>query len=448
MRKISKLLISLGVFALMILCTTNVQANEKSSRYELVWSDEFVGDSLNLDNWNYDIGGWGWGNNEAEYYTDREDNVKVSGGYLTITARADNYEYIDEEAGGTKKTAPYTSGRINTSGKQSFKYGRIEAKIKIPNSLGMWPAFWMLGQNEPKGWPYCGEIDILETWNQHNFAQGALHWEDEINKPKRDTYKAGKTYKIDDKTQWVIYGINWTPEHIQWTVNGQVYFTQNITKESQTELHKEFYILLNCAIGGNLAHFLPEDTFVSDEMIVDYVRVYQRDCDGGSMTATWASQDKEAVASHTVKFKNKGKLVSTQTVLDRESLVIPEVKRKGYEFVGWYYGKQEVTADTCVDTDMVVKAKWKKIKVGKAKITSIKQQYKNSATLKFKAKKMVEGYQVKIGKKKDFTTSKIITIGKLKSKKTYKAKVRAYYTDSTGKKVFGKWSNVATITIK
>lgn len=448
MRKILGTLMTIAAITLVMSSATDVQAEEKSTQYKLVWSDEFTGNSLNLDNWRYDIGGWGWGNNEAEYYTDREENVKVSGGYLTITARADGYEYVDKEAGGVTKTTKYTSGRINTSGKQSFKYGKIEAKIRIPDSRGMWPAFWMLGQNEPKGWPYCGEIDILETWNENQFAQGAVHWEDELNKPNKDTYRAGKTTNIEDKTQWHIYGVNWTPEKIQWTLNDQVYYQQDITSSAETELHKEFYILLNCAIGGNLAHFLPNDDFISDEMIVDYVRVYQRECDGGSLTGTWAKQDKDSVAIHNVKFKSKGKVVYTQTVLNRETLEIPTVARRGYEFLGWYYNDKKITTETRVESNMVIKAKWKKIKVGKAKITSTKQKYKKAATLKFKASKMVEGYEVKVGKKKDTTTSKVITFGPFKSKKTYSAKVRAYYTDSKGKKVYGKWSKTVKITIK
>ena len=137
------------------------KAANQSDLYKLVWSDEFNGNELDTSIWNYNYGNGdnvaGWGNNELEYYTDDKANVKVQNGSLIITARAEK----DENG----KTMRYTSGRLNTSGKASFKYGKMEARIKIPSVKGLWPAFWMLGQNEPKGWPYCGEIDILETWN-------------------------------------------------------------------------------------------------------------------------------------------------------------------------------------------------------------------------------------------------------------------------------------------
>lgn len=426
-----------------VVSTTYVKATEKSSQYKLVWSDEFTGTELNLNNWKYDIGGHGWGNNEAEYYTDREENVKVSGGKLIITARAEEYKFGDNN----EKTAKYTSGRLTSSGLQSFKYGKVEARIKIPAVEGLWPAFWMLGQNEPKGWPYCGEIDILETWNETKFAQGALHWEDEILRPNQDTYKYGKEYGVD-KENWHIYGIVWTPEKIQWTLDNKVYWEWYITSSAQSEIHKEFYLLLNCAIGGNLPGRLPEDDFVSAQMQVDYVRVYQRESDNGSYTGNWSKQDIDAVEQHTVKIKNQGKIVSKQVVRDGETIIFPTVKRKGYKFLGWYNGTKKVKETKRIRKDLTIKAKWQKIKVGQAKVTSTKQRYKKAATLKFKVKGKVDGYQVKVGNKKDVTPSKVITFGPFKSKKTYKAKVRAYVIDSRGKRIYGKWSKTVKITIK
>ena len=132
--------------------TTEVKADTAGSDYKLVWSDEFNGTALNTDNWTYDLGNGGsnagWGNNEKEYYTNRTDNVYVSDGTLKITALEQKFNRYN-----------YTSGRIKTAGKQTFKYGRMEARIKLPSLNGVWPAFWMLGVDQ-KGWPWCGEFDI------------------------------------------------------------------------------------------------------------------------------------------------------------------------------------------------------------------------------------------------------------------------------------------------
>lgn len=441
MKIFKKLVITIVVIiSIVAVSKISVQATEKSTLYKLVWSDEFTGTELNMDNWQYNIGAGGWGNNEHQYYTDREENIKIENGKLIITARAEEYENNGQKAN-------YTSARITTSGLQSFKYGKIEARMKLPDDMGLWPAFWMLGQNEPKGWPYCGEIDILEAWNDLRFAQGALHWEDEISRPNKDTYVAGKISGID-KTKWHIYGIVWSPKSIQWTFDNKVFWEYKINTSAQSELHKEFYILLNCAVGGNLPYYTPNEDFVSAQVEVDYVRVYQRESDNGTFTGTWAQQDIDAVKQHTVKFKNQGKIISTQLVRDRETVVLPKVSRKGYEFLGWYNGKKKVTENTRIKGSFTVKSKWKRIKIAQAKITSTKQQYKRAATLRFKVKGKVDGYQVKVGNKKDITTSKIITFGPFKSKKTYKAKVRAYVIDSRGKKIYGKWSKTVKITIK
>ncbi len=433
----------LGIATVMVIAMTtniNVQAAGKSTAYKLVWSDEFVGTELNMNNWQYNIGAGGWGNNEHQYYTDREENIKVADGKLIITAKAEQYENNGQKAN-------YTSARITTSGLQSFKYGKIEARMKCPDDMGLWPAFWMLGQNEPKGWPYCGEIDILETWNDLTFAQGALHWEAEDIRPNRDTYVAAKRSSVD-KTQWHIYGINWTPKSIQWTFDNQVYFEYKINTSAQSELHKEFYILLNCAVGGNLPYYTPNEDFVSAQVEVDYVRVYQRESDNGSMTSTWAQQDKDAVAKHHVVIKNQGKVIFDEMVWDRDTVTLPKTTRKGYKFLGWYDGNTKVSENTRIRKDSNIQSKWKKIKVNQVKITSTKQKYKRCATLKYKVKGKVDGYQIKVGKKYDTSKRKSITYGLFKSKKTYKAKVRAYVIDSRGKRIYGKWSKTVKITIK
>lgn len=412
-----------------------------STQYKLVWSDEFDGNTLDEKNWNYNIGNgeWGWGNAEWEYYTDEEKNIKVENGNLVITARADKNE---------NGKFDYTSARINSSGKASFKYGKIEARIQVPSETGLWPAFWMLGQNQPKGWPYCGEIDILETWNTGKFAQGALHYENETNRPGKDTCLVGST-SVEDKTQWHIYGMNWTPKKIEFYVDNKVYKTFDITDKNKSELREdEYYFILNCAIGGNLPGVGPDENFESARMLVDYVRVYQRECDKG--TSTFKSNDKDLVPTYTVTYKSLGKAVSTQKVKSGETTIIPTAKRAKYKFAGWYNAKtaKKVKDSTRISTDVTVNAKWEKIKLKKAKITSKKQKYKKAISLKFKASGKYDGFQVQAGKKKKKTTSKTILMTKFKSGKTYKVKVRTYAVDSKGKTRYGKWSKTVKIKVK
>lgn len=427
------------LFGCMVVGATPIKADQ----YKLVWSDEFNGTELDTTKWNYNYGNGdgvpGWGNNELQQYTDSKDNVRVENGNLVITARTER-----DENGKFKR---FTSGRLNTSGKASFKYGRMEARIKVPSVTGLWPAFWMLGQNEPKGWPYCGELDILETWNTFNFAQGTAHWENEKDKPGRDSYAAFST-KMKNKATWHIYGMNWDANKIEFTVDNKVFGTFSLKQSHKSELKKEFYFIINCAMGGNLPYYAPDDDFESAEMLVDYVRVYQKTSQKGSMTAKWTAEEKAAIPRRTVTFKNGSKVLSKTTVLDGEDFKVPTTSKKGYKFKGWYCGKTKVAKGSRAYKDMVIAPKWEKIKLKRATVKIGKQHYKRYATVRMNAKGKYDGFQVKVGKKTDTTTSKIITFGKFKSKKTYKVKVRTYSVDSRGKKIYGKWSKVTKITIK
>lgn len=440
------------IFTMMVLIgiTTDisVMAADKSDLYKLVWSDEFNGSELDTSIWNYNTGYGdnvaGWGNNELQCYTDNADNVKVKNGSLVITAIAEK-----NEQGKTKK---YTSGRLNTSGKASFKYGKIEARIKIPSVKGLWPAFWMLGQNEPKGWPYCGELDILETWNTLQFAQGTVHWENELLREGVDTYNTFST-KMSDKTQWHIYGMNWNSKKIEFTLDNKVYGTFKLNSSDKSELKKEFYFVINCAVGGNLAYYEPDEDFISADMMIDYVRVYQKASDKGTMTAKWSEADKEKIAKRNIIFKNGKKVVLKQTVLDGENYTIPTVKKKGYKFLGWYNGKTQIKDDARAYSNMTITAKWEKIKLKRAKVKIPKQHRKKYARVQISAKGTYDGFQIKIGKKTVAKKSKVkktktILLGNFKSGKTYKVKARTYSIDSRGKKVYGKWSKVKKITIK
>ena len=231
----------------------------------LVWSDEFNGNSLDNSNWVYDIGtnGNGWGNNELQYYTDRSQNVQVTDGNLVITARKESY-------GGMS----YTSARIKTKDLRQFTYGKIEARIKLPSgeTQGIWPAFWMLGSNiDSVGWPNCGEIDIMERVNFDTFANATVHW---------DSYghaSYGNMSGYIDFSQYHVYSIEWDSEYIRWFVDGIKYneiLIKNGTGNTE-EFQKPFFLLFNLAVGGNWPGSPNGATTFPAKMYVDYVRVYR-----------------------------------------------------------------------------------------------------------------------------------------------------------------------------
>ena len=260
MLKSKKVLSMVFILALLVSLVPGISAG---AAYNLVWSDEFDGTSLNTANWVYDIGtgSGGWGNNELEYYTNRTQNVAVTGGNLVITALKESY-------GGMG----YTSGRIKTLGKQSWTYGKIEARIKLPTGQGIWPAFWMLGSNMPTvGWPACGEMDIMEHVNNEGVTHGTMHWD-----YNGYQYYGGPSPALD-VTQYHVYSIEWNASAIKWFIDGTKYWEGNIANNinGTDEFHRPFFILLNLAVGGNWPGSPNSSTVFPAKMYVDYVRVYQ-----------------------------------------------------------------------------------------------------------------------------------------------------------------------------
>ena len=439
--------------------TTEVKADTAGSDYKLVWSDEFNGTALNTNNWTYDLGNGGsnagWGNNEKEYYTNRTNNVYVSDGTLKITALEQKFNNYN-----------YTSGRIKTAGKQTFKYGRMEARIKLPSLKGVWPAFWMLGVNQ-KGWPWCGEIDILEAWNTISFAQGAFHWNAGVGEdsPFDNKYVSGQLnasysrYSWYDKTQWHVYAVEWDNEYIHYFVDDVEFYKVNIsTADKKDEGMKSYYFLLNMAVGGNLPGVAPDAGTLPATMEVDYVRAYQRTSDNGTNSAKWTEQNQ--VPTYAVTMKDGKKTVSNNNVYDGETLDLPVLTKKRYTFNGWYTSDgKEVTEKYRVRQNTTIAVKWTKVTVKQPKLTKLVNKKKGIIYAKYsvKGKKTdsPKGYQIKYGTDKKLkkgkvtsTTSKKITIPFLKSGKTYYVKVRGYKLDSKNKKVFGKWSKIKSITVK
>jgi beta-glucanase (GH16 family) len=226
--------------------------------YNLIWQDEFDGSSLNTAKWNYENGNLGV-NNEKQYY--QTANVSVSGGNLVITARK-------QSVGGQ----PYTSGRINTNGKFSVKYGRIEARMKLPMIQGTWPAFWMLGSNigDPGiGWPKCGEIDIMEHVDANNNILGTIHWDN-------NGYVYYSNSVNTSPGDYHTYAADWDASSIKFYVDGNLYATANIANSinGTNEFHNPFFIIFNMAVGGNLTGGYINDGALPTNMYVDYVRVY------------------------------------------------------------------------------------------------------------------------------------------------------------------------------
>jgi len=237
----------------------------QAQSWNLVWSDEFNGTSVNTANWTFETGGSGWGNNELEYYTNGA-NASVGGGVLTITARAGSGGFSCWYG-----TCQYTSTRMNTSGKKSWTYGKIETRAAMPVGQGMWPAFWMLGQNIGSvGWPASGEIDIMERVNNENLNHGTIHWD------SGGHVSYGGVSGTFDVTQFHTYTIEWNSSSIKWFVDGAQYVEANILNSinSTEEFHRPFFLILNLAVGGAWPGN-PNTTFPKT-MQVDYVRVYQQ----------------------------------------------------------------------------------------------------------------------------------------------------------------------------
>lgn len=293
-----KILILLGLTSFIVGCSgTNTSETNSNSvndnsisesydieGYELYWHDEFDGDTLNEEYWNYMYGDGsiygnpGWGNQEAQYY--KEENVSLRDGNLIITAKR-------EDCNGKK----YTSARINTTNKVAVKYGRIEASISLPEVEGMWPAFWMLPESDtPYGnWPSSGEIDIMEARGRiNNFTSSALHY-GALTSPS--TYQT-KTHVLRDDTisSYHVYALEWSMYTMNWYVDDDLFFTIDNSEgvrgqkwfsmadpDSLTApFDYEFHILLNMAVGGHFDNFVePPETFDYAEMKVDYVRIYK-----------------------------------------------------------------------------------------------------------------------------------------------------------------------------
>lgn len=229
---------------------------------EILWSDEFEGDALDTANWNYEIGNGdnGWGNGEAQYYTDSPDNVKVQDGNLVITAKRESESGFD-----------FTSARITTKDNFEFTYGRVEVRAKLPAGGGTWPAIWMLGEAWPEeSWPGVGEMDIMEfAGNQPNRISSALHFPGNSG---GNPIVGDVTTVEDATTEFHIYEVEWTEDKISFFMDGVAHL--EFDNDDSTPFQKDFYLLLNVAMGGSFGGAIADD-FQESSMEIDYVKVYQ-----------------------------------------------------------------------------------------------------------------------------------------------------------------------------
>lgn len=267
------MLLLVGILTLATSCKeTN---NEPETTFtNLVWSDEFdSGDAPSSEKWIYDIGTGveifgtpGWGNNELQYYTSRSENIKIEDGMLHITALKESYQ-----------GSGYTSAKILTRTKFERTYGRFEARIQLPFGKGIWPAFWLLGDdsNGAVVWPQIGEIDIMEYRGQEpTFVHGSIHG---------PGYSAGqavtKKYGLSSgrfDTEFHVFAVEWGPDYIDFYVDDERYnrITPNDANGEWVFNDNTFYIIMNVAVGGWFAGNPDGSTPFPQTMLVDYVRVY------------------------------------------------------------------------------------------------------------------------------------------------------------------------------
>jgi beta-glucanase (GH16 family) len=272
------ILITATILAASLLTSAQEQvAPSDRAGWTLVWSDEFNGTDgspVDTSKWVLETGGNGWGNDELEYYTARPENSFQQAGKLVITAVQEKY------TGQDGVTRDYTSARLKTLGKFSHKYGRFEARIKIPKGQGIWPAFWMMGDDiAKKDWPTCGEIDIMENIGKEpSVVHGTIHG------PGYSGDKGiGASYGLSNDQRFAddfhVYAVEWEKKAIRFYVDDHLYETRTpveLPKATKWVYDHPFFILLNVAVGGGWPGNPDSTSVFPQAMLVDYVRVYKR----------------------------------------------------------------------------------------------------------------------------------------------------------------------------
>lgn len=241
---------------------------ESYAGYVSLWKDEFSGTAIDNTIWGYDIGNNGWGNNESQYYTNSPNNSFVSNGNLVIEARKENYQGSE-----------YTSARLLTKNKQSFTFGRVDIRAVLPKGQGIWPALWMLGSKiDQTGWPNCGEIDIMEIIGSLPAeVNGTIHFGPQ---GATQSTKLTGTYTLpsgDFSEKYHVFSLIWSEDNIQILVDDISYF--QATKAQVGAIYpfnEPFFVIFNIAVGGNWPGYPDATTIFPQQMLVDYIRVFQK----------------------------------------------------------------------------------------------------------------------------------------------------------------------------
>ena len=292
-RSLCALALTLVASVLIVGCGTSSEV-ASPERWVLTMADEFDGEEGTSPNpalWDYDVGGDGWGNQQLEFNTDRVENVSLDGqGHLRIRALEESYNGNDYTSGRIKTKLFACDGDEEASCGFEQQHGRFEAKIKLPEGQGLWPAFWMLGANiDDVPWPDCGEIDIMEYQGQRPARMfGSLHG---------PGYSGGEAISNDFELEngetfaddFHVFAIEWDPGRITYSVDGQVVDGRVVGGEvyhivrstdvptgADWVFNNEFFMLLNLAVGGTLGGPVGPDTEFPADMLIDYVRVYER----------------------------------------------------------------------------------------------------------------------------------------------------------------------------
>lgn len=276
--------VALWIFLLTVIASIGIPtcvaaqepAAQHSSEWKLSWSEEFSGPNNSLPDaskWSIEVGGH-WANNELQAYTNRPQNIYLENGNLVITATKEQYTGAD----GVSRA--YTSARINTHGKFSQRYGRFEARIKLPQGQGMWPAFWLLGDDiKAADWPTCGEIDIMENvGSRMSVALGTIHGPGYSgDKGPSANYTLPNRQKFSD--DFHVFAVEWEPAAIRFYVDRNLYVTRtpaDLPAGTKWVFGHPFFVILNLAVGGDLPGSPDATTQFPQSMLVDYVRVYGR----------------------------------------------------------------------------------------------------------------------------------------------------------------------------
>jgi beta-glucanase (GH16 family) len=261
-----------AAFAALLVSLSAAFAADPPPGWELVWSDEFNGTTLDLSQWEIEVNARGGGNNELQYYV--TNNIRVRDGFLTLEARKERYT-------GREGTRDYTSARIRTRGKGDWRYGRVEVRAKLPRGRGLWPAIWMLPTDERYGgWPHSGEIDIMELLGHApNKVYGTLHYGDarkgHDHQGTSHTLRAG-TFADD----FHVFRLDWEERVMRWYVDDGLYQTQTNWHTRRATFpapfDQRFHLILNVAVGGNWPGNPEPATVFPQAMVVDYVRIYRK----------------------------------------------------------------------------------------------------------------------------------------------------------------------------